>query len=170
MPKARLTSAAADRFAIPSTGQVEYYDTLLPAFGVRVSYSGTKAWFVMGRVDRKLTRFTLGRYPATSLAEARERAREIISHVKAGRDPRQLKRDERRLLEKERLATFDAVGAEFIALHVERHLRANTAREYRRVLKGSDTHSWGARSITSITKQDVAEVLRGIHERGSPAA
>jgi integrase len=170
MPKARLTSAAVDRFAIPSTGQVEYYDTLLPAFGVRVSYSGTKAWFVMGRVDRKLTRFTLGRYPATSLAEARERAREIISHVRAGRDPRQLKRDERRLLEKERLATFDAVGAEFIALHVERHLRANTAREYRRVLRGPDTQSWGARSITSITKQDVAEVLRRIHERGSPAA
>ena len=51
--------------------------------------SGTKAWFVMARVDRKLTRFTLGRYPATSLEEARERAREIISHLKAGRDPRQ---------------------------------------------------------------------------------
>ena len=91
MPKARLTSAAADRFAIPSTGQVEYYHTLLPAFGVRVSYSGTKAWFVMARVDRKLTRFTLGRYPSTSLGEARERAREIISHIKAGRDPRQLR-------------------------------------------------------------------------------
>jgi hypothetical protein len=111
MPKARLTSAAVDRLAIPSTGQVEYYDTLL-AFGVRISYSGTKAWFVMARVDRKLIRFTLGRYPGTSLAEARERARETIGHIKAGRDPRKLRRDELRLLEKERLATFDAVGAE----------------------------------------------------------
>src|SRR5215203_4998749 len=103
MTQARLTSVAVDRFAIPSTGQVEYYDTLLPAFGVRVSYSGTKAWFVMARVDRKLTRFTLGRYPETPLAAAREKAREIIGHIKSGRDPRQLKRDERRLLEKERL-------------------------------------------------------------------
>src|SRR5215211_5119321 len=75
MPKLRLTATAVERFQPPKSGQVEYYDTRLPAFGVRVSYSGTKAWFVMTRVDGKLTRVTLGRHPALSLVQARDKAR-----------------------------------------------------------------------------------------------
>ena len=81
MPKLRLTAAAIDRFQPPTSGQVEYYDTHLPAFGMRVSYSGAKAWFVMTRIDGKLTRITLGRYPALSLAEARDKARLATEHA-----------------------------------------------------------------------------------------
>ena len=62
MPKLRLTATAVRRFQPPNAGQVEYYDTHLPAFGMRVSYSGTKSWFVMTRVDGKLIRVTLGRH------------------------------------------------------------------------------------------------------------
>src|SRR3954470_3133555 len=75
MPKARLTALAVDRCKPPATGQIEYFDTHLPAFGLRVSYSGTKAWIVMTRIHGKLTRLTLGRHPAMSLTEAREKAR-----------------------------------------------------------------------------------------------
>ena len=96
MPKIRLTATAVDRLQAPQPGQIEYYDTHLPAFGLRVSYSGTKAWFVMTRVDGKLTRVTLGRYPALSLAEARDKARLAVEHAKAGGDPRQIEAEERR--------------------------------------------------------------------------
>jgi len=170
MPKLRLTSAAVGRFHLPSTGQVEYYDTHLPAFGIRVSYSGTKAWFLMTRVDRKLTRLTLGRYPAMSLADAREKAREAVHHVHAGRDPRAIRANERWRNENERLTTFEAVGTRFLEHHVARHLRPNTAREYRRVLKGADTETWASRPITSVTKDDVVDLVIRIDARGSPAA
>ena len=132
MSKLRLTTAAVDRFQPPSTGQVEYYDTHLPAFGIRVSYSGAKAWFVMTRVDRRLTRVTLGRYPALSLAEARDKARRVVEHAKAGGDPRHIEAEERRRREKERHTTFESMAALFMATHVVRELRPNTAREYRR--------------------------------------
>src|SRR5215203_102360 len=108
MPKIRLTSAAVERFPPPPSGQMEYYDTHLPAYGVRVSYSGAKAWFLMTRVDRRLTRVTLGRYPAVSLAEARELARATATHARAGRDPRRIRADER--LENERVARADTRG------------------------------------------------------------
>ena len=88
MPKIRLTATAVSRLQPPQSGQVEYYDTHLRAFGLRVSYSGTKAWFVMTRVDGKLTRVTLGRYPALPLAEARDKARSAVEHAKGGGDPR----------------------------------------------------------------------------------
>ena len=91
MPKIRLTASAVQRFQPPGAGQVEYYDTHLPAFGLRVSYSGTKAWFVMTRVDGKLTRVTLGRHPALSLAEARDKARLAVEHARAAAIPGRLK-------------------------------------------------------------------------------
>lgn len=170
MPKLRLTNAAVERFCAPLIGQVEYYDTHLPAFGLRVSYSGTKAWFVMTRVDGKLTRITLGRYPAVSLADAREKARIVVVHAKAGADPRELKAEERRQRQKERQTTFENVAAMFMSNYVERELRPNTAREYRRILHGFDTQHWRSRPINSLTKLDIVELLSTIEERGAPAA
>src|SRR5215216_7565840 len=130
MPKIRLTSAAVERFPPPPSGQVEYYDTHLPAFGLRVSYSGAKAWFVMTRVDRKLTRVTLGHYRALSLAEARDKARLAAELARAGGDPRKLEAEERRRKEKERHDTFERIADLFMTSYVQRELRPNTAREY----------------------------------------
>src|SRR5215216_4114929 len=142
MPKLRLTATAVARFQPPKTGQVEYYDTHLPAFGMRVSCSGAKAWFVMTRVDRKLTRVTLGHYPALPLAEARDKARLAVELARSGGDPRNMEAEERRRKEKERQDTFERVAALFMGSYVERELRSNTAREYRRILQGPDTHEW----------------------------
>ena len=54
--------------------------------------------------------------------------------------------------------------------YVERELRPNTAREYRRILQGPDTQDWRALPITSIMKQDVLDVLCAIEQRGASAA
>src|SRR3954453_17193588 len=170
MPKARLTALAVDRFKPPTAGQIDYFDTHLPAFGVRVSYSGTKAWIVMTRVGGKLTRITLGRHPAMSLTEAREKARAVVESAKAGRDPRLIEAEERRRKDQERRTTFDGVAALFMERYVDRELRPNTAREYRRILQGPDTQEWRSRPISSATKGDITDLLHRIEERGSPAA
>jgi integrase len=170
MPKTRLTAAAVERLRPPGAGQIEYFDTHLPAFGLRISYSGTKAWFVTTRVDGKLTRITLGRHPAITLAEARDNARQVIEQAKGGYDPRQIHAEAQRQKEKERRTTFGGIAELFMERHVERNLRPNTAREYRRILRGSDTQDWQPRPISSITIADVVDLLHRIEARGSPAA
>src|SRR3954462_9410111 len=110
MSKACLTALAVDRIKPPEAGQIEYFDTHLPAFGLRVSYSGTKAWIVMTRVGGKLTRITLGRHPGMSLMEAREKARSAVENAKAGRDPRLIEAEERRQRDQERRTTFEGVA------------------------------------------------------------
>jgi hypothetical protein len=60
-------------------GEVDYWDTLTPGFGVRVSYGGCKAFVVMIRVNGRSRRFTLKPcYPLLSLADARAQAAAII--------------------------------------------------------------------------------------------
>src|SRR3954451_5884015 len=170
MSKLRLTAAAVERFRPPESGQIEYFDTHLPAFGLRVSYSGTKAWIVMTRFDRKLARITLGRHPALSLVEAREKARSLIEQAKAGQDPRRIEAEARRKRDQERRTTFEGLATLFLERHVERNLRPNTAREYRRILQGPDTQDWCSRPLASLAKADIVDLLlHRIEERGSPA-
>src|SRR3954453_15453931 len=110
MPKARLTALAVDRIKPPEAGQIEYFDTHLPAFGLRVSYSGTKAWIVMTRIHGKLTRLTLGRHPAMSLTEARETARAVVERAKAGQAPRLIEAEERRRKDQDRRTTLPPIS------------------------------------------------------------
>ncbi|GEP04935.1 tyrosine-type recombinase/integrase [Methylobacterium oxalidis] len=170
MPKLRLTHAAVERLRLPSKGQVDHFDSHLPAFGLRASYLGAKAYFVMTRVDGRLVRITIGRHPALSLADAREKARQLILHAKAGQDPRQIEAEARRKKEHKRRTTFGGAVALFMERYVERNLRPNTAREYRRTLQGPDTRDWQDRPLSSLMKAEVLEVLHRIEGRGSPAA
>lgn len=170
MPKTKLTSAAAARLKCPEKGQVEHFDELLPSFGLRLSYSGTKSWFVMSRVNGKLFRMTLGKFPAVSLAKAREQARNIIATAQAGIDPRALLQSEKEKDAERRRNTFNVMAEEFLIKHVGTKLRPSTAREYRRILKGDDTNKLRNIPITEITKRDILNVIECIQERGSPGA
>lgn len=72
--KKRLTEISIQNIKPPTKGQVDYWDTSLPAFGVRVSYGGSKTFVAKQNGQRKV----LGRYPATSLKTARAKARELL--------------------------------------------------------------------------------------------
>ena len=74
MPKSlpnrlRFSEVAVSRLRPPPSGEVIYWDALLPAFGLRVSHTGRKTWIVA--VDGSKRR--LGHFPMMTLAEARAR-------------------------------------------------------------------------------------------------
>src|SRR5689334_18210487 len=90
MPKIRLTQLAVHRLQPPSEqDRIEYFDTVLPGFGLRVAGSGHRSWTVMYRLpgDPKIRRYTFpfGQYPRVD--KARDRAREIMRLVDGGGDP-----------------------------------------------------------------------------------
>jgi integrase len=170
VPTTTLTAASVERLKSPAAGQIEYYDRRLPSFGLRLSYHGTKSWFVMTRLDGKLIRVTLGKHPALSLADAREEARRVVNLAAAGKDPRQVRAEAKQKRREERRNTFDACADEFLLKYAERRLRLSTQREYRRILKGGDTRAWRDRAVSQINKRDVLDVIEGIDGRGSSGA
>lgn len=87
MPQTRLTERSLRAIKLPATGQVDHYDTDRASphgFGVRVSHTGTKTFFVkyvepdgfggsrQKRVMLKTNAGVFARYPDVSLADARE--------------------------------------------------------------------------------------------------
>ena len=170
MPRANLTAASVEKLKPPRFGQVEYYDRRMPGFGLRLSHRGSKSWFLMTRIEGRLVRLTLGKYPAISLGEAREHARTAGRVVSEGKDPRLIRAEAKRKYHEERQNTFDACAADFLQKYAQRRLRPSTQREYRRILTGGDTRHWRDKPIAQLTKRDVLDVLEAIDRRGSPGA
>ncbi|MCZ6608217.1 MAG: Arm DNA-binding domain-containing protein [Alphaproteobacteria bacterium] len=65
----------------------DFWDTALPGFGFRLIDKGRKSWVLIYRTRGRQRRFTIGRYPALTLAEAREEARTALHAIETGIDP-----------------------------------------------------------------------------------
>ncbi len=84
--KIKLTKIAVDKLPYSEKGkQVDYYDTELPAFGVRVSAT-SKVYFVRKRINGKMTRVNLGRHGIATADDARNDAKDAFTDLRKGID------------------------------------------------------------------------------------
>ena len=61
----------------PIDKQIDYFCTTQRNFGIRVSPAGTKTFFLLTGTPKR--RYNLGRYPATSLSQARQLAKQQLA-------------------------------------------------------------------------------------------
>jgi integrase len=154
----KLTDAALRRYR-PKTARDEIFDKEVKGFGVRVTDAG-KTFFFVRRVRGNKTRFSLGAYPFTSLADARKQAFDIVDKIKKGSDPRP-DYSLRRRAEAEP-ETFAHIAKRFIAEYAEGKkvpLSKTTIESYKRALQGELTAKWAARPLAEITDRDVIRVI-----------
>jgi hypothetical protein len=71
----------------PQVRRYEVRDIHLPNFGVRVSTTGSKRFFVAYRHGPRQKRMAIGVYPRTTLAVARQKAMDALRQVDEGIDP-----------------------------------------------------------------------------------
>jgi hypothetical protein len=178
MPKIKLTQAAVDRLKPPAAGRVEYWDTQLPGFGLRVAApqpgrEARKSWQAMFRVKGKLVRETLGTLATIPKVDAaRERARQSMQKAQTGvhpvREREQIEQAERRVAEAEKTRQRDTLGAvldRYLIDGAERW-RPDTLREIKRSFEADVKPVLGARPIVEVTRRDVRELIDGIANRG----
>jgi len=176
LPKIKFTAAAVVRLSLPEKGRVDYFDANLPAFGVRLSHTGARKYFVMTRIYGKLVRLTIGKAKLKdddigfSLKEAREKAGELTALAEKGIDPRELREAEKEANITAAKNTFKVIGERFMEKYAKPRLSAATIREYERSLFGADMKRWQERPISSITKNDVRNLLNRMVSRGSAGA
>jgi integrase len=155
--------------AAPAGKRNEFWDAVVPGFGLRVTDAGGKSFFLRSRIGSEQVRMTW-HYPAMSLEKARSAAKAALQEIGKGIDPRLSLATERQENQDRQRSSFSAVAERFMRQHVEPRLAEKTKEEYHRVLFGAKTAAWEKRPITSITRADVRAVLDAIIERGNSIA
>lgn len=134
----------------------ELWDLSLPSFGMRVSKSGQKSFFVMCRENGKQKRVSLGKYPLVSLSEARDLARDKLRLVSQGL-PLEEKKPE--------LITVETVFNSFIEIYAKKKNKDWKRTEQR--LKLSLIKDCGSIDIRSVTRENINAMLDRIEARGA---
>ncbi len=163
MPKQRLTDTGIAKLRAPEKGRIEYFDTLLPGFALRITANGHKSWVVFYRVGRRLRRYTIGTYPKIGLSDARKRARAALEQADKGDDPAADKVASKRL----HGDSVKAIADEFI----ERYAKKNQVRSWPETKSILDLHvlpEWGTRAIGDIAHKDVIRLLDKAADKTSP--
>ena len=162
MAHAHFTARWVAAVPAPPQGQVDYFDQTPPSLGLRVAPSGRKTWFVMYRASGRLRRYTLGTYPAVSLADARQRATDARHSVAHGGDPAQARQDGRQA------PTVAELGAQYLDLYAK--VQKKSWREDARYLATEVLPAWGQRKAADVRRRDVVALLDQIAARGAPIA
>jgi len=77
----RITKSVVDRLTAPAAGQSFARDSELKGFAVRITISGAKSFILEKRIDDKVKRLTLGRYPELTVEQARKEAHKLLGHI-----------------------------------------------------------------------------------------
>ncbi len=160
MPSIKMTSLWLERLRNTESGRIEYFDQTQSGLGLRVG-KAKLSWFVFYRIegDRKLRRYTLGKYPTMSLKKARRKARDKITEAGKGRDPG----EEKQILKE--APTFGGLADEYLEKHGS---KKRSYYEDNRITEKDLKPAWKSRKAHDIKRRDVIRLLDKIVDRGAP--
>jgi integrase len=162
--KIRLTKRSVDAFTLPAGGEVVVWDAELRGFGVRVSPTGRRTYFVRKRTKAaRQVRVTLGVHGEVTAEQARAAAVRVLGRIADGADPAE-ERHRARAAEEKRRNTLTVAGLadKFLAEHAEVHCRPRTAAEYRALIERIIKPKLGAIKVPDLEHDDVAKLHRDL--------
>lgn len=155
-----LTDAKLKGMRPPASGQIEISDGQVPGLRVRMGASGAQTFILRKRVGGRVRNITVGRYGARfTLAEARRKARSILSDIDAGKDPTTTLATPRR----------KGAGGETISSLLPDYLASKAGKrsvgEMKRILEGYVEPALGDRLADAVTRADVTRLIDEIAAR-----
>jgi integrase len=164
MEKFKFTKTSVEKLPFAEKGkQIDYYDTELDGFGVRVSHK-TKKYFVRGQIGIKRIRVMIGSASVKSADTARSDAKIKLGQMESGTDPNEQEREKVRKQQEEQL---ELTVNELINKYIEQHAKVEKKSwaEDKRCLEKEVVPIWGKRKAKDIRKRDVIALLDSIKER-----
>lgn len=147
---ARLTKRTIEALE-PTEKDYFVWDGELSGLGIRIFPTGRKQFVLQYRYGRTSRRMSLGRFGAITPDQARGLALEAMVKLRQDIDPMAEKRAKRTAL------TVRELADRFDEEHISVHLKASTAKEYRRNLKLFILPAIGHLRIVDVTRADIAK-------------
>jgi len=133
-----------------------------------ISPNGGKSWRLKYRFNNKEKTYSIGKYPAISLQDARKKREEAKTLLANGIDPSQQKQEIKQQKKKEdekKEHTFKK-----LALHrLEKIQESISESHYKRMLRGFQNDCFpyiGDKHIDEVTADDIIEILQKMEQRG----
>ena len=159
--KRHLTDASIQRTKPPTKDSLEIFDLGYPGLAIRIGHGGAKTFELFYRTNGKLRRETLGRWPAISLADARNSWRKTREAIGRG-DDLALQRGG-----KTSAMLFEHVVEEWIKRDQAKN-KPSSLYQVTRSLEVDLLPAWRGKCVDEIGKRDVIELLDKIADRGAP--
>lgn len=141
--------------AKPGAERYSIYDHRYDGLQAVIYPTGVKSWVWRGKVRGKVQKHTFGRYPSMGLADARERAAELLRQRNGGIDPRAEKLA-RKLADQRCLPTLN----DAFELYMRREGNAlKSSRELRRYFERDVSPRLGSKMLSQITHDDLADII-----------
>lgn len=159
--------------AATGSGRDVVWDSFEPGMAVRISARGKKTFYAVQRRpgDRNAVWYKLGRYPETTLGQARDAAREALKLLSAGQHPKVAAEEARRqnaeALREAETHSFAAVAEEFIGKYLP---TIKSAKKYESYIRRELLPALGAKQASAIRRRDIIALLESIAERSGKSA
>ncbi|WP_133468974.1 tyrosine-type recombinase/integrase [Paraglaciecola marina] len=157
----KINKSFVDKITLPETGQAIYRDNELKGFGLRVTAGGAKAFILEKRINRKVKRITLGKYPEITAEKARKIALEYLGEIATGINPIAKRKQQ----EAQGMTLYD-VFQEYKL--VKNDLKPKTYAQYEMYLDG-ELKDWKNKPLSSITKDSVVKRHSELKSKLSPS-
>ncbi|WP_298234423.1 site-specific integrase [uncultured Azohydromonas sp.] len=162
MPKqaAELGPLAVSRLTEPGL----HFVGGVPGLALQVAPTGARTWVLRMTVGGRRRDMGLGGFPAVTLAQARDAAREARAKVKAGTDPIEEARAARSKLQAERAAalTFDQCATKFVKAHAPGWSNPKHAQQWTNTLQSYASPVLGELLVRDVELSHVLAVLEPI--------
>ncbi|MFX0542653.1 tyrosine-type recombinase/integrase [Roseovarius sp. S4756] len=158
--KRKLTTKFIEGQRPNPSKRLDIRDGLMPGLVLRISTSGTKTFCLHKRINSKMRRLTIGRFGVVSLAEARERVRQVLYEIETGRF------EDRTGIEVETKPKLGDVIPDYTEKHAKVHNRDWKRKE---ALLAKFTTLHGKR-IDEIKRADVVKACDTIHKSAPVSA
>lgn len=160
MAQVRMTDAWAQRVKPEDGKQLDFFDAGQTGLCLRVSYGGSKTWFALYKINGRLRKTKLGRYPSVSLRQARKMTEAVRVKADAGEDVQAAKTAERAA------ETFGELADLYMRKHARAHKRSWRTDE--QLLRVEVLPNWKDRKAKAITRKDVVALVEAVAERPAP--
>ncbi len=153
----RLTHPGGKRNSLSAVGGV-------PGLHLQISPSGARSWILRVTVGKLRRDIGLGGYPAVTLSQARDKAREARSMIEAGTDPVEARKAAKAALAaaQSRGLTFDQATKRYISTMLQGFKNPKHRQQWENTLATYASPILGAMLVQDITTQDILRVLEPI--------
>jgi len=150
-----LTQISIEKFKAPKKRK-EVPDAAFSGLYLILQPTGKKSFAYRYRYTGKTRKLTLGKFPLTSLADARDKAQKAQSQLERGIDPSS---------DKKSPEAFDDSFKEFLKRHVSQN---KSHKEVERQFYHDLLPLFGSIPIGEIQRRDVIRLMDAVVDRGSP--